>query len=484
MEPSATNANTQNMRVLPHNIEAEQSLLGVIMLDNTAYEDVGDFLSPNHFYQEINAKIYKAIGSLLAQNQVADPITLSNYLSEDNKDKGITSYLLQLVDGVISIAGAGDYARLIYDLHLRRQLILTGERISYDAQKSSLSGSVEDQIQKAEAAIYELSLTGQTDHLVSFETASVQTMSVIERAYKNSGSLIGITTGFTDLDHMLGGLAQSDLIILAGRPSMGKTALATNIAFKAALAKAINREGGGNVLFFSLEMSTEQLVSRILSQECEIPSEKIRRGELSDNDYISLQKRSQQLSNLKLFIEDTPALSVSSIRTRARRLKRREGLDLIVIDYLQLLQGNSNSRNENRVQEISDITRSLKTLAKELDIPVLALSQLSRAVESREDKRPQLSDLRESGSIEQDADIVLFVYREEYYEERKMPGIGDEDFEDKLRRWQNRMAKVHNIAEVIVAKQRHGRIGTVKLYFDGKFTKFDNLSDDRKSYDE
>ncbi|MDR0678431.1 MAG: replicative DNA helicase [Holosporaceae bacterium] len=306
------------------------------------------------------------------------------------------------------------------------------------------------------------------------------TIKTIENAYKSDNRITGITSGFIDIDKRLGGLNRSDLVVLAGRPSMGKTALATNIAFNAALAYLKNSDGGGKVAFFSLEMSAEQLVTRIFAHECEIPSHRIRRGEIREEDFSGIVAVEKQLGELPLFIDDTPALTISSLRTRARKLKRQHGIDLIVIDYLQLLQGSGDKLHENRVQEISEITRLLKALAKELNVPVLALSQLSRAVESRDEKRPQLADLRESGSIEQDADVVMFIYREEYYEARRQPAPDT----DKHKEWEKKMEKIHNLAEVIIAKQRHGPIGTIQLFFDGNYTKFDDLSESRKSDNE
>ncbi|MDR0631959.1 MAG: replicative DNA helicase [Holosporaceae bacterium] len=469
----------QEMRVLPHNIEAEQSLLGAIMLNNGCYENISEFLLPSHFATPINGKIYEAISKLISQGLAADPITLRAYFEkqEELKEVGGGDYLVQLVNSVISIAGVEDYAKLIYDMYLRRQLILIGEGMSYSASTFEISVKATDQIENAEAKLYELAVSDSRGGFVPFSGALVSTLDVVEKAYKSDNSITGITSGFIDMDKWLGGLNKSDLIILAGRPSMGKTALATNIAFNAAMAYAKKAEGGGKVAFFSLEMSSEQLVTRILAQECAIPSEKIRRGEIREEDFSKIVEAHKKLMELALFIDDTPALTISSVRTRARKLKRQQGLDLIVIDYLQLLQGSEDKRNENRVQEISEITRQLKALAKELDIPVLALSQLSRAVETRDDKRPQLADLRESGSIEQDADVVMFVYREEYYEARREPTPGT----DKHVEWQNRMSKIYNLAEVILAKQRHGPIGTMRLFFDGRYTKFDNLSDGRKN---
>ncbi|MDR1551190.1 MAG: replicative DNA helicase [Holosporaceae bacterium] len=466
-------------RVLPHNIEAEQSLLGALMLNNGYLENISEYLLPLHFATPINGKIYEAISKLISQELVADPITLRAYFEkrDELREVGGGDYLVQLVNSVVSIAGVDDYAKLIYDMYLRRQLILIGENMSYSAATFEIDVKTSDQIENAEVRLYELSIADKRGGFVPFSSALISTMEVVENAYRSDNSITGITSGFIDMDKWLGGLNRSDLVILAGRPSMGKTALATNMAFNAAMAYAKRTEGGGKVAFFSLEMSSEQLVTRILSQDCAIPSEKIRRGEIREEDFAKIVEAHKKLMELPLFIDDTPALTISSVRSRARKLKRQQGLDLIVLDYLQLLQGSDDRRNENRVQEISEVTRSLKALAKELDVPVLALSQLSRAVETRDDKRPQLADLRESGSIEQDADVVMFVYREEYYEARREPSPGT----DKHVEWLNRMSKIYNLAEVILAKQRHGPIGTIRLFFDGRYTKFDNLSDGRKS---
>lgn len=468
-----------DIRVLPHNIEAEQSLLGSILFSNECFEQISEFLLPKHFATPVHEKIYDAICKLISQGLIADPITLKAYFEkhEELSSVGGSNYLVQLVNSVISVASAMDYARLIYDLYARRQLIMIGEELSHNASSFSVDVKVADQIETAEAKLYSLSISSQHGGFISFSGAMSSTMESIEKAYKSDSSITGVTTGFIDLDKWLGGLNKSDLIILAGRPSMGKTALATNIAFNAASALEKRADGGGRVAFFSLEMSKEQLATRILSQECQIPSEKIRRGEIKEEDFVKLVTASRAMAELPLFIDDSPALAVSSIRIRARKLQRQYGLDLIIIDYLQLLQGTADKKNENRVQEISEITRSLKSLAKELYIPVLALSQLSRAVESRDDKRPQLSDLRESGSIEQDADVVCFVFREEYYEARREPASGTEEHA----KWLDRMTRTHNLAELILAKQRHGPIGTIRLFFDGRFTKFDNLSDSRRT---
>ncbi|GHU21673.1 replicative DNA helicase [Alphaproteobacteria bacterium] len=462
-----------NMRVLPHNSEAEHSLLGAILMNNECYEDVCEIILPIHFAVPVNGKIYAAICTLISQGLIADPITLRAYFEKHDELQNIGGggYLVQLVNSVVSIGGAKDYATLIRDLYLRRQLILLGEDISEKASTFDLDVNAVDQIERAESRLYEMATADKRAGVMSFSGALSSTMSVLEAAYKSDSSVVGITTGFRDLDKSLGGLGRSDLVILAGRPSMGKTALATNIAFNAAMAHQKKTDGGGKVLFFSLEMSKEQLVTRILSQEAGIPSERIRRGEIREEEFVKLGEASRKIVELPMFIDDTPALNISAVRSRARKLQRQYGLDLIVIDYLQLLQGNPEKKNDNRVLEISEITRTLKSIAKELYVPVMALSQLSRAVEARDDKRPQLSDLRESGSIEQDADVVAFVYRDEYYESRREPSDPEEH-----QKWFNRLTLVHNLAEVIVAKQRHGPIGTTRLFFDGKYTKFDNLS--------
>jgi len=478
LDPFESSYNQKQLRELPHNIEAEQSLLGAIMLNNECFEDVSDIISSPCFYVPVNGQIFTAIESLIAADQTADPITLRAYFEKNNELQRIEggNYLVQLVNSVVSLSGVTDYARLVHDLYIRRQLILIGENVAYNATKFDLGVSGIDQIENAEAKLYELAMSDTRGNCLSFSEIATEAVKTIELAFRSSNKLVGITSGFIDVNKKLGGLNRSDLIILAGRPSMGKTALATNIAFKVALENLLGREGSGKVAFFSLEMSAEQLVTRILSQECMIASERIRKGEIKDDDFARLVSTAKKLQSIPLYIEDTPAMTVAALRTRARKLKRQKGLDLIIIDYLQLLMGSSDKRNDNRVQEISEITRSLKSLAKELDIPVIALSQLSRAVEVRDDKRPQLADLRESGSIEQDADVVMFVYREEYYLERMKPA---ED-STELQKWQNKMQSAHNKAEVIIAKQRHGPIGTVELFFDGQYTKFDNLAEDRQ----
>jgi replicative DNA helicase len=463
----------------PTNLQAEQALLGALLLNNGSFEHVSEFLRAEHFSERLHGLIYGAIAHYLDKGRVADPITLHDYLSRDSLfiELGGGQYLVDLTDAVISLVSVTDYGRLIYDLYLRRQLIALGHETVLDAKSPDGERLANAVIEDTERKLYNLATIGQNNQgSVLFGQALTLAIQTAESAYKRDSHVVGVTSGFLDIDKWLGGLHPSDLLILAGRPSMGKTALATNIAFNAAKAFNDNNNDGSPVLFFSLEMSSEQLANRILSSESGISSDKIRRGAIRAEDFPNMVDVSRRISTIPLLIDDTPALTVSAVRNRARRLKRQHNIGLIVIDYLQLLTGQGKGGgNDNRVQEISEITRSLKALAKELNVPVVALSQLSRAVEQRDDKRPQLSDLRESGSIEQDADVVMFVYREEYYEGRREPQEGT----DKHREWQQRMAGVHNKAEVIIAKQRHGPIGTIRLFFDGSLTKFGNLTDDR-----
>jgi len=478
-------------RIAPHNHEAEQQLLGAIMLSNRSFERVSEFLRPEHFSDPVHRRVFEACGKLIERGQMANPVTLKTYFDSDNAlaELGGMEYLAALSNSVVSVINAEEYGRLIFDAHMRRELIGLGEDVVNAAYSPDLEQTALDQVRTAEARLYELATTGQAEGgFQAFSTVLTQAIADAEAAHKRQGKLSGVPTGLADLDGKLGGLHESDLLILAGRPSMGKTALATNIAFNAANAyreeidslgrkKAVD---GAITAFFSLEMSAEQLATRILAEQGEIASHKIRQGELSNEEFERLVLASQALTRLPLFIDDTPALSISAVRTRARRLKRQHGLGLIVIDYLQLLRGTGTGGTENRVQEVSEITRGLKALAKELSVPVIALSQLSRAVEAREDKRPQLSDLRESGSIEQDADVVMFVFREQYYLERAEPGKrpdeADDKFNDRHARWQQRCEEVWNTAEVIVAKQRHGPVGSVRLSFRGEFTRFGNLA--------
>jgi replicative DNA helicase len=482
-------------RTPPSNIEAEQALLGAILVNNNAFHRVAEFLLPEHFAQAVHGRIFAAVMKLVERGQIANPVTLKNLFEQDAAlaEIGGAQYLARLAANVVTIINAEDYGRTIYDLHLRRQLITIGEDMVNDAYAYDFEREGPRQIEAAEQRLFDLATTGQAEGgFRPFERALAEAITMAEAAFKRSGRTTGISTGFLDLDKLLGGLHPSDLIVLAGRPSMGKTAIATNIGFNAARAfreqkladGRVAAEDGARVGFFSLEMSAEQLATRILSEESGVSSNNIRKGEVSHEDFDQFIDASQRLAAAPFYIDDTPALSIAALRTRARRLKRQHGLDLVIIDYLQLVRGTGEGRQDNRVQEISEITRGLKTLAKELDVPVVALSQLSRAVESREDKRPMLSDLRESGSIEQDADVVIFVYREEYYLSRGEPGRRPEDNEEKYNeryeRWHNRLQEVSGTAELIVAKQRHGPIGKVTLRFDHETTRFENYaSDDR-----
>ena len=461
-------------REAPMNIGAEQALLGAIISNNLALEKVENFLEPEHFSSKINGLIFKTLKKLISNDQIADLNTLKVFLENDPDfiSNGGISYLLKISENSISIINSKQYGELIFDLFIRRKLIDVGTNLindSYDDYEDQNSNII---IEKTESDLYNLTNDGDSQKgPKQFDDILSLTIDYAEKAYKKSDEVVGLKTGLNDFDKKIGGLHKSDLIIIAGRPSMGKTAFATNIASNICNKKINNKKT--NVLFFSLEMSSEQLATRILSEISQISSEGIRTGNLSKTDFEKIIKASEKLKELSLFIDDSPALTISSIRTRSRRLKRKHGLDLIIIDYLQLISGESKNLNDNRVKEISDITRGLKAIAKELNIPVVALSQLSRKVEEREEKRPQLADLRESGSIEQDADLVVFLYREEYYLARTEPPEGTE----KHVMWTSKMEKVHNIAEAIVAKHRHGPISRVKLHFNSTNTKFSDLAD-------
>ncbi len=465
---------------LPHNIEAEQQLLGVILTNNDVYDRISAVVKPVHFFDPLHARIFEIAAARIQKNALASPVTLKAFLEDDEglRMVGGPAYLARLAGAAISAYAARDYARMIYDLAVRRELMALGRDITARAAKVDVESEPREQIIEAEQKLYKLAEQGQAERgFQSFLRAVTDAVKVANAAYQREGGLAGLSTGLVDLDKKLGGLHPSDLLILAGRPSMGKTSLATNIAFNIAKAHRRGRladgtEGsveGGVVGFFSLEMSAEQLAARILSEASEVPSEQIRRGDMTEAEFRRFIEAAKALEACPLYIDDTPALPISQVAARARRLKRTHGLDVLIVDYLQLLKGSS---KENRVQEVSEITQGLKAIAKELMIPVVALSQLSRQVESREDKRPQLSDLRESGSIEQDADVVMFVYRDEYYKEREKPG--DHELE-KMAQWQQIMEQVHGRAEVIIGKQRHGPIGTVELSFEGRFTRFGNL---------
>lgn len=470
-------------RLPPQNVEAEQALLGAVFQSGRAYERVSDFLRAEHFSIPVHARIYEACGRLIDKGQIVNPLTLKTYLENDTllQEAGGVQYLTELVNAAVTVINALDYGKLIHDLALRRELIDIGNTLVNDAFITDIDSKASDHIEVTEQKLYDLATTGeQSQGFQDFATALTSAIYMAEAAHRREGRLAGVPSGLIKLDEKLGGLHPSDLIILAGRPSMGKTALATSIAFNAARLhqERVSETGarevldGARVAFFSLEMSAEQLATRLLAQEAEISSHKIRTGELGRDDFSRMVRVSQTLHKVPLYIDDTPALSISAVRTRCRRLARQQGLGLVVIDYLQLLSANPGVRSENRVVEVSHITRGLKALAKELNVPVIALSQLSRAVENRDDKRPQLSDLRESGSIEQDADVVMFVYREQYYLERdKIP----EEETDAHNTWKEKCERAHNKAEVIIAKQRHGPIGNIDLYFDSHHTKFANL---------
>jgi replicative DNA helicase len=478
----------QPLRTPPYNTDAEAALLGALLISNAAHGRVSEFLEAEHFGNAVHGRIYGAIGRLVERGQIANPVTLKNLFDQDGAlaDIGGAQYLVRLAESAVTIINTEDYGRHIHDLYLRRQLINLGEDVVNDAFRQDLDDQAPQQIERAEQKLFDLATTGRTETgFQPFRDALKKAIDQAQAAYKREGRIVGVGTGFRDLDDKLGGLHPSDLVILAGRPSMGKTALATNIAFNAAKAyKAPDgrrtAEDGAVVGFFSLEMSAEQLAARLLAEESGVSSDRIRRGNVNQASFDRFVQASQHLATLKLFIDDTPALSISGLRTRARRLMRQQGLGLVIVDYLQLLRPSVQVRTlENRVQEISDVTRGLKTLAKELNVPVLALSQLSRAVELREDKRPMLADLRESGSIEQDADIVMFIFREEYYmrEPIRQTDETETKFNDKYEDWTKRLEKVHGLSEIIIAKQRHGPTGTVKLHFDAETTRFDNHID-------
>ncbi len=473
-----------SVRALPSNVEAEQAVLGALLVNNDAYDRLSDFLFPEHFFDPLHAKIYEVAGGRIQKGQVVSPITLKPMFESDPgmAELGGPAYMLRLADAAISVFNVLDYGKIIYEMSIRRELIRLGEEISDKAGDFSDDEDAIGHIASAEQRLYSLAEKGRIEGGFKTFAQSVTTaVNVANAAYKRDGALAGLSTGLRDLDAKLGGLHRSDLLILAGRPSMGKTALATNIAFNVAKAYkqgeqedgTIGTTDGGVVGFYSLEMSSEQLANRILAEQSEISSEKIRRGDLDEAEFRKFVEVARVIETKPLYIDDTPALTIGQVAARARRLKRRTGLDLLVIDYLQLLNGDGGARgNENRVQEISQITRGLKAIAKELDIPVIALSQLSRRVEDRDDKRPQLSDLRESGSIEQDADVVMFVYREEYYLSRTEPREGTQEH----LAWIEAMEQVHSTAEVVIGKQRHGPIGIEKLHFDAQFTRFGDLA--------
>ena len=469
-------------RTVPHNLEAEQALLGAILVNNDAFFRVSDFLEPGHFHEALHGRIFESLKRLIGQGKTATPITLKTEFETEAPigELSVPGYLARLATAATTIINAEGYGRLIHDLALRRSLIGIGEEMVNTAYDAPIDYGPKDQIEQAEKNLFELAEADKYGAgFVRFVEATTAALDMAANAYQRDGRLAGIATGLRDLDEMMGGLLPSDLIIVAGRPGMGKTALATNMAFTIANRHksetgADGREktvNGGVVGFFSLEMSAEQLATRIISEQAEIASEEIRRGKISERQFNVLVETAARIERIPLYIDATGGLSIAQLTARARRLKRQQGLDVMVVDYIQLLQGTSRRSSENRVQEITEITTNLKALAKELNVPIIALSQLSRQVESREDKRPQLADLRESGSIEQDADVVLFVYREEYYLRNKKPKEGTEEFIA----WENAMEELHGMAEIIIGKQRHGPTGTVQLQFTGEFTRFDDL---------
>jgi replicative DNA helicase len=472
-----------SFRAPPHNIEAEQALLGAILVNNEAFYRVSDFLEPKHFFEPIHQRIYELAGGLVRAGKIATPVTLKTFLPADFDVAGLSvnQYLARLAAEATTIINAEDYGRTVYDLSIRRNLITIGEEMVNLAYDSPVDATPSSHIEDAERKLFEIAETGRYDSgFKRFAQALTSAVDMAAHAYQRDGGLSGMATGLTDLDSRMGGLQPSDLIILAGRPGMGKTALATNIAYNVAKSWAgeVRPDGqtasvnGGIVGFFSLEMSAEQLATRIIAEQTGIPSNKIRRGAIDEADFEKIKDISIELQNLPFYVDETGGLSIAQLVARARRLKRQRGLDLLVIDYVQLLTGSSRRSSENRVQEITEITTRLKALAKELNIPILALSQLSRQVESRDDKRPQLSDLRESGSIEQDADVVMFVFREEYYHQMRKP---TEAQRDKFAEWLAEGERVEGKAEVIIGKQRHGPTGTVELQFDAAVTRFANL---------
>lgn len=472
-----------NYRSAPHNIEAEQGLLGAILVNNEAFYRVSDFLNPEHFFEPIHQKLYQLTRDLIRAGKIATPVTLKTFVDANIDIGGMTvgQYLARLAAEATTIINAEDYGRTVYDLFIRRSLIQVGEDMVNVAYDAPVDFAPRHQIEDAEKKLFDLAETGRYDGgFQRFGQALTTAIDMAAAAFQRDGKLSGVATGLDDLDRMMGGLQKSDLIIVAGRPGMGKTALATNIAYNVARAwrGEVKPDGhmetvnGGVVGFFSLEMSGEQLATRIIAEQTGIPSNQIRRGGISESEFEKIKDYSIELQNLPLYVDETGGLSIAQLAARARRLKRQRGLDFLVIDYLQLLSGSNKRSSENRVQEITEITTRLKALAKELNVPVMALSQLSRQVESRDDKRPQLSDLRESGSIEQDADVVMFVYREEYYHQMRKPSEANRE---KFAEWLAEADKVHGTAEVIIGKQRHGPTGTVELQFDGAVTRFSSL---------
>jgi replicative DNA helicase len=477
-------ATAESYRSAPQNVEAEQALLGAILVNNEAFYRVSDFLEPQHFFEPVHRVIFEVAGQLIRANKVATPVTIKTFLPADLAigDINLAQYLARLAAEATTIINAEDYGRSVYDLAIRRSLITIGEDMVNVAYDAPVDNPPKAQIEDTEKRLFDLAEKGSFGSgFESFDSALYTAIDMASNAYRRDGHLSGMATGLTDLDKLMGGLQSSDLIIVAGRPGMGKTALGTNIAFNVAKAWAgelqpdgsMKTVNGGIVGFFSLEMSAEQLATRIIAEQSGVPSSNIRRGRIDESEFGRIVDAAREMNKIPLYVDQTGGLSIAQLAARARRLKRQRGLDLIVVDYIQLLSGSS-KKGDNRVQEVTEITNALKALAKELNVPILALSQLSRQVENRDDKRPQLSDLRESGSIEQDADVVLFVYREEYYLKNKEPKPRTVEYVQ----WQDQMGQVHGLAEVIIGKQRHGPTGTVRLQFTDELTRFSNLSED------
>ena len=456
-----------SFKELPNNVEAEQAVIGSILLNNEIFDEINTIISNTNFYDPLHQKIFSAIENLIFKGLLANPITLKNYFEDEKDEINVPEYLVKITKFSTSVRQTIEYSKIIYDMFVRRELVKISEQTIDSAKMNDLDVNGQKIIEESEKLLFDLAEKGSfNSSLVKFESALKQTIEMASAAYKNDAGIVGVPTGLRDLDDKLGGLHESDLIIIAGRPSMGKTSLATNIAFNA--AKNLQDSGRkSSIAFFSLEMSSEQLSTRILSEQARIGSNDIRRGRISDEQFDKFLETSKDISELPLYIDETPAISIAAMSNRARRIKRLFGLDLVVVDYIQLMKGSSNN-NDGRVQEISQITQGLKAIAKELSIPVIALSQLSRQVEQRDDHKPQLSDLRESGSIEQDADVVMFVYREGYYLQRKEPRVATVDHAE----WQAKMNEVAHLAEIIIGKQRHGPIGKVTLEFEERFTKF------------
>jgi len=458
-----------NFDELPNNIEAEQSVIGTLLVSNEIFDEINIIVSSKNFYDPMHQKIFSAIENLIYKGMLANPITLKNYFENEKDDINIPDYLVKITKFSTSSRQTIEYSKIIYDMFVRRELIKISEGTIDSAKLKDLNISGQNIIENSEKLLFDLAEKGSfNSSLVKFDEALKFTIEMASNAYKSEEGIVGVPTGLTDLDDRLGGLHKSDLVIIAGRPSMGKTALATNIAFNA--AKKLQESGKkSSIAFFSLEMSSEQLSTRILAEQSRIKSNDIRRGRISDEQFDKFIETSKNISELPLFIDETPAISIAAVSNRARRIKRLFGLDMIVVDYIQLMR--AINTKDGRVQEISEITQGLKAIAKELSVPVLALSQLSRAVEMRDDKKPQLSDLRESGSIEQDADVVMFVFREAYYLERKEPRPATVEHAE----WQAKMNEVSNLAEIMISKQRHGPTGNVMLEFEAMFTKFRDI---------